>query len=99
MDGDHNLLLNQLEEYTKDSLISQTVLYKGQNWYKTYDDQKQNIDQFIDQIRIITNEKENKCGLAITINGTSLNREFKFSKTYNRQFFIWRKYAEILIRI
>lgn len=84
----------QLEEFYKDSLISKRVLYSGHNWYTTYDEKQQLIERFIDQIRVITNKKENNCNLSIEINGTSLNREFEFTKTYNRQFFVWRKYTE-----
>ncbi|MFC0875055.1 hypothetical protein ACE01N_00590 [Saccharicrinis sp. FJH2] len=45
-------------------------------------------------MRIITKENENNCDLSIYLHRTTLNRNFEFTKTYNRQFYIWKKYSE-----
>lgn len=84
----------QLEEFSNDSLISQRVLYTGRNWHTLYDIDNQGIDEFINLLSIITKENQNSCQLSINIHGTTINREFEFTKTYSRQFFLWKKYSE-----
>lgn len=83
-----------IEEYENDTLKLKEVLFKGKNWYTTFDNKKQPLEKYVDQIRIISKEEEDKCQLSINMNGVILNREFSFIKTYNRQIFRWHDYAK-----
>jgi len=83
-----------LEEFTKDSLKQQTILYKGGNIFKYYDDAGKLKEDYISQVRVISKEEENDCLLSIDLHGTILNRQFVYVKTYDRQFFRWRRFAE-----
>ena len=83
-----------LEELTRDSLIQKTVLYEGINIFKYYDNEGKLVEDYISQIRVISKEEENDCLLSIDLPGTKLDRQFAFVKTYNRQFFRWRRFAE-----
>lgn len=86
-------LIIQLEEYSADTLKQKVILYEGKNWFNSYKE-KQLIERFVDQLRIITKKGDNNCILSIDLQGTTLDRQFSIEKTYDRQFFLWRPYAE-----
>lgn len=86
-----------IDEYKSDSLIQEKVLYKGNNTYKFFDEKVQT--GYISKIRIITKENDKGCKLSIDIEGTTLNRQFSFNKTYNRQFFKWIPYVNTTYQI
>lgn len=88
-----------IDEYKSGSLIQEKVLYKGSNTYKDFDENGVEQTGYLSQIRIITKEDDKKCKLSIYLKGITLNRQFSFKKTYNRQFFRWIPYANTSYKI
>lgn len=88
-----------LEAFSKDSLIESKLLYKGKNWFTTFDEKNSRIDKFVNPIRIIAKEIDNECVLFFDIEGFEFNRQFSVEKTYQRQFFKWIPYEDTCWRL
>ena len=84
----------QLEEYSNDSLVNTTKLGEVDNWYTEFVDGNEGVVKFVSLLRVIAKKEANECQLSFDYSNSKFNRTFEFETTYNRQFFVWRRYAE-----
>lgn len=88
------------EEYRKGKLIDIDTLMSGSNKYHYYQrGEEAYYNDFIDQIKFVTKDDDNKSELKIITYKMSGKRKIELEKFDEQQFFVWRSYQDTQWRL
>lgn len=81
------------EEYRNGQLVDTDTLLSGSNKYHYYErGRKEYFHDFIDQIKFVTKDTDNKSKMKISTYAVSGTRTLELEKFDEKQFFVWRSY-------
>jgi hypothetical protein len=84
-----------VDEYVNGKKVKSDILYSEDNLYHYYlSGKKEYFLDYIDQIKIITKDEENKSLLFIKTYKMSTRKEITYQKRDEKQFYLWRRYLD-----